>query len=101
MITTNRRRGKFHQKKVAEELNGIDMGILGGEDVITNEFSIECKSVMKFVGEKWYAQCVKNNKRKKIPIVVIHIKNKSYDNDFVLIRLADFKNIVEEKKNEN
>jgi hypothetical protein len=75
-------------------LNGIDIGILGGEDVLTDDFSIECKSVMKFVGEKWYAQCVKNNKRKKIPIVVVHIKNKSYDNDYVLININDFKKII-------
>lgn len=66
MSSTNRQRGKAHQKKVAEMLNGIDIGILGGEDVLTDDFSIECKSVMKFVGEKWYAQCVKNNKRKRL-----------------------------------
>jgi hypothetical protein len=94
MSSTNRQRGKAHQKKVAEMLNGIDIGILGGEDVLTDDFSIECKSVMKFVGEKWYAQCVKNNKRKKIPIVVVHIKNKSYDNDYVLININDFKKII-------
>lgn len=97
MTTTNRVRGKAHQKKVAEKLQGIDIGILGGEDVLTDKFSIECKSVQRFVGEKWYKQCVKNNKRQKIPIVVVHIKNKSYDNDFVMIRLADFKSIVEGK----
>lgn len=94
MSSTNRQRGKAHQKKVAEMLSGIDIGILGGEDVLTDDFSIECKSVMKFVGEKWYAQCVKNNKRKKIPIVVVHIKNKSYDNDYVLININDFKKII-------
>lgn len=94
MSSTNRQRGKAHQKKVAEMLNGIDIGILGGEDVLTDGFSIECKSVMKFVGEKWYAQCIKNNKRKKIPIVVVHIKNKSYDNDYVLININDFKKII-------
>jgi hypothetical protein len=94
MSSANRQRGKAHQKKVAEMLNGIDIGILGGEDVLTDDFSIECKSVMKFVGEKWYAQCVKNNKRKKIPIVVVHIKNKSYDNDYVLININDFKKII-------
>jgi hypothetical protein len=94
MSSANRQRGKAHQKKVAEMLNGIDISILGGEDVLTDDFSIECKSVMKFVGEKWYAQCVKNNKRKKIPIVVVHIKNKSYDNDYVLININDFKKII-------
>jgi hypothetical protein len=58
MSSTNRQRGKAHQKKVAEMLNGIDIGILGGEDVLTDDFSIECKSgmlnVSKTIRERRY-----------------------------------------------
>jgi hypothetical protein len=91
----NRQRGKAHQKKTADALNGIDIGILGGVDVIDKEFSVECKSRQKFVGRGWMDQCVKNNKKAfdKTPLIVVHEKGKQYKNDLVLMRIADFKRL--------
>jgi len=90
----NRQRGKAHQKKTAEALGGLDIGILGGVDVINNTFSIECKSRKKFVAKGWMDQCIKNNKKfNKIPLLVVHEKGKRYDNDLVIMRISDFKEL--------
>ena len=97
MNTTNKARGKSHEKKVAEKFNGVNIGILNGEDVATDKFSIECKSRVKFVGFTWYEQALRNNKRGKIPIVVVHLKNKSYDNDLVMVNIKDFLELINEK----
>lgn len=94
---TNRQRGKRHQKKIAEKLNGLNLGTLGATDVLTEDFAIECKSRQKFVGEVWYEQAEKYAKG-KIPIVIIHIKGKNYDNDYVLIKLKHFKPLIEGTK---
>jgi len=95
MTNTNRQRGKAHQKVTAKDFNGLDIGIKGGEDIYHKTFSIECKSCLRFVGEKWMNQAIENNKQKKVPIVVVHIKNKSYHNDYVIVSKKDFLNIFE------
>ncbi|RLC49240.1 MAG: hypothetical protein DRH57_00020 [Candidatus Cloacimonadota bacterium] len=91
----NRRRGKANQKAIAELFNGKDVGVLGESDVITEKFCIEAKSRKKFVGEKWYRQAEEYTKKDplakgKIPIVVVHITGKRHENDFVIIRVKDF-----------
>lgn len=86
----NRQRGKAHQSKTADAFGGLNVGTLGGEDVHHSKFSIECKSTQKFVGEKWYEQACKNNKFDRIPIVVVHIKGKRYEEDYVIIKRKDF-----------
>jgi len=95
-MSTNKSRGKAHEKKMAEMLNGINIGTLGGEDVAHDKLSVECKSRLKFIGTGWYEQAVKNNKRGKIPVVIVHIKNKSYDNDLVMLNINDFKRLLNE-----
>ncbi|MGE4412121.1 MAG: hypothetical protein AB7E45_00305 [Candidatus Caldatribacteriota bacterium] len=89
---TNRQRGKRHQKEVAKLFGGIDVGIKGGEDVFHSKFSIECKSVLKFVVDKWYQQASNNNpdKDKRKNMVVVHLKNKSYLDDYVILKAKDF-----------
>ncbi len=90
----NRARGKQHQRKVAEKLKGLNLGTLGGVDVLTDKFAVECKSRQKFVAINWFEQAVKNANG-KTPIVVIHIVGKRYDNDFVMIRMKDFLTLIE------
>lgn len=89
----NRQRGKATEKAIAKKINGVRIGIMGGEDVFCNNFSIECKSVARCIIEKWFEQCEKNNKRKVVPCVIVHITNKSHDNDFVILRMKDAQNI--------
>ncbi len=57
-------------------------------------FSIECKSRKKFVATGWMNQAIKNNKDNKIPLVIVHVRNQRHDNDIVLLRLKDFKDLI-------
>jgi hypothetical protein len=86
----NRNRGKASQKAVAEILEGLNIGTLGGEDVLTAEYSIEVKSTKRCVVDKWYQQAVENNKRKVTPMVVLHITGKHHINDYVILKITDF-----------
>jgi len=95
-MNNNRIRGKTHQKKTAKTLNGIDIGILGGMDVLTDKFSIECKSRKAFVAVSWYDQAKKNSKN-KIPLLVVHVTGKQYKNDLVILSIQDFKSLMEEQ----
>ena len=90
MGSLNRQRGKAHQKKTAQLLGGVNVGTLGGEDVLTDEYSVECKSTKAFVGAKWFKQCDDNNTRKKIPLVIVHVRGTRYTEDLVIIRMKDF-----------
>lgn len=90
----NRNRGKNHEKRTAKALGACRIGIMGGEDCWSTMYSIECKSVKKFVGIKWFAQCDMNNKDKKIPMVVVHQTGLQGDNDIIMLRRKDYLNIL-------
>lgn len=90
----NRNRGKAHERRIAKLTNGTRRGVLGGEDIMHDHFSIECKSRASFVATGWMEQCVKNNKRGKIPIVAVHVTGKRVENDLVIIRMGDFINLT-------
>ena len=89
----NRQRGKANEKALASILNAARVGIFGGEDLFKDKYSIEAKSRKSFVAEKWMIQSEKNCKG-RIPIVVVHITGKQHDNDLVMFRLKDCKNIL-------
>jgi hypothetical protein len=90
----NRQRGKRTEKIVAKRLGGKRVGILGKEDVSHPIFSIECKSVSRFVGEKWFMQAIRNCEQGKIPAVVVHLVGQHYKNDYVIIRMKDFEDLL-------
>lgn len=61
----NKHRGRKFQAKLAEMAGGINIGTLGGEDVMHEEFSYEAKTYLKncktnkgndWQGEKWLAE---------------------------------------------
>ncbi len=89
----NRQRGKANEKALASILNAARVGIFGGEDLFKDKYSIEAKSRKSFVAENWMLQSEKNCKG-RIPIVVVHITGKQHDNDLVMFRLKDCKNIL-------
>lgn len=89
----NRNRGKRHEAAVADWIGGKRRGVLGGEDVEHPIYSIECKSRIGIVTEKWFEQCENNNKDGKIPILVTHIKGQSYDKDLVCMRKVDWEKL--------
>lgn len=91
---SNRKRGKRVQAKVAKLWEGKNTGILGGEDVEHRLFSIESKSRLKCVIEKWFTQAEANCPKGKIPLVHCHICGKNYDGDFIITKLHDFKGLI-------
>lgn len=88
--SNNRARGRKAEKEIAKLFNGQEMGLYGGEDVFHPEFSIEVKSYNKFIGNKFMEQCIANNKRQKIPLVVVHTSNHKYEDSLVMVRIQDF-----------
>jgi hypothetical protein len=90
----NRKRGKESEKAIAKMLGGSRKGLFGGEDIdLDGKYSLEIKSRNSFSGVKWMDQCVKNSKG-KFPVVIIHVTGKQHINDYVLIRIADFKTLI-------
>ena len=86
----NRQRGKRTQSAVAGLVFGKDIGTLGGEDVLTERYSIETKDRAKFVGEGWMKQCEENNTDNKIPAVIIHIRGSRHVDNLVMFRMGEF-----------
>jgi len=86
----NNLRGKRVQRRVAKDIKGKDVGILGYQDVISKHFSVEVKSREKFVGESFLKQSEKTAISPKIPIAIVHLNGSRYDNDIVLIRKKHF-----------
>jgi len=90
----NRQKGKRTERAIAKRLGGKRVGILGREDVSHPVFSIECKSVSRFVGEKWFLQAVRNCEKGKIPAVIVHITGQHHKNDYVILKLKDFEDLL-------
>lgn len=65
------------------------MGILGKDDIRTDEFSIEVKDRQKCVVTGWMEQAEKNCGT-MTPMVVLHITNARHDTDIVMMRIGDF-----------
>jgi len=86
----NKARGKKYQTTVAGMTGGKNIGSLGGEDVMHNQYSIEAKTRKKFVAENWMQQAEKNNSDDKVPIVFVHVVGKRHDSDLVLMRYKDW-----------
>ncbi|MDM7320241.1 MAG: hypothetical protein P3W91_000765 [Fervidobacterium sp.] len=85
----NRQRGKRAERRVAELVGGRRVGVLGGEDIMHDAFSIEVKSRKKFVAQRWMEQAEKNAQG-KMAVVVVHIHKEKYEDAFVIVRLKDF-----------
>ena len=90
----NRQRGKRTEKAIAKRLGGRRVGVLGKSDVEHKLFSFECKSRLKFVGEKWFMQAVRNCEQDKIPAVIVHITGQHHSNDYVIFKLRDFEDLL-------
>ena len=99
----NKARGRAFQTKLAEMTGGMNIGTLGGEDVMHEEFSYEAKTYNKncathkgknWKGEdflSWYDRGLASNK-----LVVITIKCSRFE-DLVLLRFSWWKDLLEGK----
>jgi hypothetical protein len=95
-MSLNRNRGKSAERAVALILGGQRVGVLSGEDVhFDGPWSAEVKSRAAFVATGWMEQAVRNAPPGKVPIVAVHVRGKRHDDDLVLIRLSDWKAIIE------
>lgn len=88
------------ERKTAKELNGQRMPNdgTGGVDVMHDRFAIECKYRAKLAFKKWYGQAVGYAKgTDKIPLLVC--KEKNQQGEFVILKMNDFKTLIEEDVN--
>ncbi len=90
----NRQRGKRTERAIAKRLKAKRVGILGKSDVEHKLFSLEVKSRLRFVGEKWFLQAVKNCEKGKIPAVIVHVTGQHHKNDYVILKLKDFEDLL-------
>jgi hypothetical protein len=99
MSKKNRNRGKRHERNIAKLLKGRRLGVLGRHDVETERYSCECKSREKL--PKWFQQMwdqtVRNCEEGKTPLLVIHKLKQKYLDDWVVIRLEDFLEVLDGK----
>ena len=103
MSSKNRQRGKSLERWIAKDLNGERIGILGKEDVVIHHgcFSLEVKERKTLPVFIWksMAQAQRNAaKRGYRPGVVLHELGKEHEQDIVLCRYKDFKEILEKQQ---
>jgi len=79
-----------YQTTVAEMIGGKNIGTLGGEDVEHPEYTVECKSLKRFAGEKVLLQAEGNNPGNRVSIGFVHILGQRHHNDVVLMRYRDW-----------
>lgn len=91
----NRRSGKAVQKAVNESLGAKNVGLWGGEDGEHPKLSIEVKGRETFAPEKFMEQAEDNCPKGKVPVVVVHKKRTSYTKDIVMIRIEEFKILLD------
>lgn len=93
-MSKNRDRGKRTERATAERFGGKRIGVMGGEDVEHEIFSIECKDLARFAGVKYLEQAERNCPNGKTPLALVHIRHKRRDEDIVMMRLRDFEDYL-------
>ncbi len=97
----NRQRGKANQKVLASILDGDNLGTLGGVDVRVEEYYIEAKSFKEDKIPKWFKdiweQAVFHTKRGGVPVVQIHKYKDRHDEDWIVLPLWKFKELIGEE----
>jgi hypothetical protein len=97
----NRGRGKGNQRALTKFLGekAENRGILGGADVVYDQhFYIEAKELKKIPSGfmKFWLQATHHCPNGRVPLVQIHELNKRHEDDFVFMRLEDFKSEITE-----
>jgi len=80
---------------VAKDLGGKRLGTLGRVDVCWHGFAIECKERKRLPAliELSMKQAMRHAEG-DVPMVVLHKLNDSHNNDLVIIRYADMRDIL-------
>ena len=92
MVTAkrNRQRHREFSREIVRRLGGRYVGGIEGQDIECGPFSIEIKTVARFIGETALAQAEKNCPEGKSPIAIIHQTRKRISKAIVLMRLDEF-----------
>lgn len=99
---TNRSRGKQNEREIARLCGGKRVGIMGGEDIEHEVYSIECKSITRWrLSEKWLDQVVRNCPEGKVPLLWLHKKNLRHKHDLIILRYGDFVDLYGDLKGEH
>lgn len=83
---------KSVERRLARELGGERVGILGREDVRHGRLSVEVKTrqaLPRFL-VNCYGQAVDNARPGKVPLLVLKEKGKRYADCLCVLRLSDF-----------
>jgi len=91
IASRNKARGRAFQTKLAEMSEGMNVGTLGGEDVMHKEFSYEAKTYNKnaktYKGKEWAGeaalQCF-DTSRYQTELVIIRVKSFNFHELFML-----------------
>jgi hypothetical protein len=94
----NKARGSALQTWLSKDIGGRNVGILGKHDVEKGPWAIECKERKAFAACKFMEQAVSNTPEGMIPMVFVHVLNKSHDDDFVIFRYKDIRDYIRRKK---
>lgn len=90
---------KAHERRIANRLGGERVPVFDNRsstDVLHDVLSIECKQRKQLPAWLHGAmhQAIEAHPR-KIPVAVLHELNKKSDDDYVVMRLADFEKLIE------
>ena len=99
-MSNNYRKGYRAEKRIADEIGGKRLGVLGKEDVAHHQFSFEIKSrkvLPKFL-KNCYEQATRNCPKDRLPVVVLKEKGKRYEDCLVIINFKDFISCVVKKE---
>ncbi len=110
MVSTasrNKARGRAYQAKLAEMTKGINVGTLGGEDVMHEEFSFEAKTYnpkcKSHAGKDWYGEQLMSyyeNRESSKQIVLKVTSGDPDDEDIMMMRFTlweDLSNLTREE----
>jgi hypothetical protein len=86
----NRQRGKNTERAIAKIMGGKRIGVLCGEDIQHETWSIEVKNREKSTAHNFMNQAIRNCPQGKTPLVIIHKHKDIHGNDLVCMRLSDF-----------
>jgi len=83
------------ERRLARELGGERVGILGHEDVRHDRLSVEVKSrreLPRFIVNA-YDQAVTNSRAGKMPLLILKEKSKRFADCLCILRLSDFQSL--------
>jgi len=101
-MSSSHRKGYKLEKRVADDIGGTRLGILGKVDVINETFGLETKYRKKLPAslKSWYAQAVRNCPPGRHPGLILKEKDTRMNDALVILRYKNFLSCFIKKKEE-